>query len=552
MSMSTVAVRITLEGGKQVEGQLEIIGNKGQAALMGIDRSAGRVGVSTGAARQQMIGLGYQLNDLFVQLQSGANPMTALVQQGSQVVGMYAGQGGVKQAFSQFGQLVTGIFTKFPLLTAGVLGTTAVLAGMTHEINQATGASVSMGDTALAVMQTFADYMWSEIQPLWGEFAGWADTAWDGVVSGAKWAGNLFINMWRVAFKSVQVLFGTLPDIVGAAAVEAVNSVIRSIDQMIALAWNGIQGLVNAASFVLSSIPGNEGFTFGQLPAPPVIGAVDNPYAANVGAAGSALWGSVQDIMGEDVMGAFFGDVASRAAANAAARGKDGAGGSAGRGGGGDKPEKEADPTGLAAMMASLEEYATKAQDIGKDIGDALVDAFDAGADAIANFVKTGKFEVGDLVNDMIAQFARLAAQHFITGPLAGLLGDALGGLSGGFGEALSGALTSFDGGGYTGNGPRSGGLDGRGGFLAILHPQEQVVDGLGGLRAMQRAQERLPDGREALRSTGRGESQGGNRGQPTPVVMNVYARDAQSFRQSRGQIAADAARFMQLAGRMR
>jgi len=35
----------------------------------------------------------------------------------------------------------------------------------------------------------------------------------------------------------------------------------------------------------------------------------------------------------------------------------------------------------------------------------------------------------------------------------------------------------SFAGGGYTGNAPRSGGLDGRGGFMAMLHPRETVVD---------------------------------------------------------------------------
>jgi hypothetical protein len=34
-----------------------------------------------------------------------------------------------------------------------------------------------------------------------------------------------------------------------------------------------------------------------------------------------------------------------------------------------------------------------------------------------------------------------------------------------------------FDGGGYTGSGPRSGGLDGKGGFMAMLHPRETVVD---------------------------------------------------------------------------
>jgi len=35
----------------------------------------------------------------------------------------------------------------------------------------------------------------------------------------------------------------------------------------------------------------------------------------------------------------------------------------------------------------------------------------------------------------------------------------------------------SFDGGGYTGNGSRSGGIDGKGGFMALMHPQETVTD---------------------------------------------------------------------------
>lgn len=38
-------------------------------------------------------------------------------------------------------------------------------------------------------------------------------------------------------------------------------------------------------------------------------------------------------------------------------------------------------------------------------------------------------------------------------------------------------SVPSFAGGGYTGNAPRSGGLDGRGGFMAMLHPRETVID---------------------------------------------------------------------------
>lgn len=45
----------------------------------------------------------------------------------------------------------------------------------------------------------------------------------------------------------------------------------------------------------------------------------------------------------------------------------------------------------------------------------------------------------------------------------------------------------SFEGGGFTGIGPRSGGVDGKGGFPAILHPNETVIDhtkgqGMGGV----------------------------------------------------------------------
>ena len=38
-------------------------------------------------------------------------------------------------------------------------------------------------------------------------------------------------------------------------------------------------------------------------------------------------------------------------------------------------------------------------------------------------------------------------------------------------------SVSSFEGGGFTGKGSRSGGLDGKGGFAAILHPNETVVD---------------------------------------------------------------------------
>jgi hypothetical protein len=42
---------------------------------------------------------------------------------------------------------------------------------------------------------------------------------------------------------------------------------------------------------------------------------------------------------------------------------------------------------------------------------------------------------------------------------------------------AVSALMKSFDGGGFTGGGARSGGVDGKGGFMAVMHPNETVID---------------------------------------------------------------------------
>lgn len=65
-----------------------------------------------------------------------------------------------------------------------------------------------------------------------------------------------------------------------------------------------------------------------------------------------------------------------------------------------------------------------------------------------------------NMANAIIADLARMAVRKAITMPLAQSFG-----------------IASFDGGGYTGSGSRSGGVDGKGGFPAILHPNETVVD---------------------------------------------------------------------------
>ncbi|ATX66702.1 tape measure protein [Roseinatronobacter bogoriensis] len=139
---------------------------------------------------------------------------------------------------------------------------------------------------------------------------------------------------------------------------------------------------------------------------------------------------------------------------------------------------------GWAAVTAQLDEYAKAAADWGKGIGDALTGAFTSAENAFADFVTTGKADFRSLANSILADLARIAARQFILGPIANALSGALGGLGGAPLNAMgSGPLASFDGGGHTGFGARSGGLDGRGGFLAVMHPNETVIDHTKGQR---------------------------------------------------------------------
>lgn len=108
----------------------------------------------------------------------------------------------------------------------------------------------------------------------------------------------------------------------------------------------------------------------------------------------------------------------------------------------------------------------------------------DQTTDTFLDLVFTGKASFGDLAASMLRDLARMLIQVKIMQPIFDSLKS--GGAGGGWAAALGG-LFSFDGGGYTGSKPRAGGLDGKGGFLAMLHPQETVVDnyrgqGMGGV----------------------------------------------------------------------
>ena len=108
-----------------------------------------------------------------------------------------------------------------------------------------------------------------------------------------------------------------------------------------------------------------------------------------------------------------------------------------------------------------------------KSAEQALSDAFASIADAFL-----------DMAMQMIQEWLKMQILGIFTGGLGGGGGGGFGGVStpsysptGAFSSGVGGIFPTFEGGGYTGNASRSGGVDGRGGFPAILHPNETVVD---------------------------------------------------------------------------
>ncbi|MCC5967777.1 MAG: phage tail tape measure protein [Natronohydrobacter sp.] len=196
--------------------------------------------------------------------------------------------------------------------------------------------------------------------------------------------------------------------------------------------------------------------------------------------------------------------------------------------------------TGWQAVTAALSDYADKARDIGADIGQALVGAFGAAENAVADFVRKGKLDFRDLVTSMIADLARLAARRFILGPLAGLLSGVLGGAGGLFANI-------FHAGGVVG-GPAPGRMVPA---IAFAGAPRLHSGGWAGLKpdevpAILQRGERVLSRREAAGDGARGAGPDGG----TTVNVTIMARDAESFRQSRTQVAADIARAVNLGRR--
>ena len=102
----------------------------------------------------------------------------------------------------------------------------------------------------------------------------------------------------------------------------------------------------------------------------------------------------------------------------------------------------------------------------------AFTDFFDLTTEKFGDFKELATSVARAVINELIQVFIVQKAVGMVKGTISEI-GSII---SGDFGAAVD-ALSDFDGGGFTGTGVRAGGLDGKGGFMAMVHPNETVID---------------------------------------------------------------------------
>ena len=467
------------------------------AVLKGRAGTIDQVARSSRGAAMRLQQLGYQFNDVGVSIAGGMNPFLVLVQQGTQIAQIYGGgQGGAQQALKDTGNMVTGIVGRFPALTAAVVLGTGAIFGMKSAINETSDVTVTFGDTALAVWQVISEGVWDIIKPAADAIAPWFWAAWDEVLEATIAVGNALINSMAVVADGIATGLSVIPGIFATVFGQAGSAALTKLHDMLWYAGEALNKFARMVNdtFGASLNTANFETQLGWLSekSGKLAQAGDEAKYNAENALGDFL-GRAREQLDSDPLGDFFDAVKNRAQQNARDRLAEEDDGKGGKGSKAKKSPAEKElkkveelAKGWDAVREKLDEYWKDAKDIGPAVGDVLISGFKGAEDAFGEFIKTGKFKFRDLIDTMLVDLAKLTFRQNVLGPVAeglsGVLGGAVGsGLDILFPLNSSGTgtlgLPSFDGGGYTGNAARSGGLDGRGGFLAMMHPDEDVID---------------------------------------------------------------------------
>lgn len=319
-------------------------------------------------------------------------------------------------------------------------------------------------------------------------------------------AVNTIIGSFVGAFNAIIAVWQNMPAAFKRIAQQAVVALIDTLQGGIDAAVGAINGLLEAVSLPTIPAPDLSQFKPGIDEAVDIAGkagdafktAFNGNYTGEGGIGGGALGQLGQDLKNASVTAGELADVMTErlgrpirsitdireALAQLDAEGKDIDIRDWFNGGGGDDDKKGGGGGGgKKGIAAKLSEEAKKVKKVFDDLSGHISSTLGSAFNSLRD--KTKSF--GDVVQDTVVSILNKLTDLMLA-PVWENIGNNLarimigtpgtgGGLSGGWLSGVFKNLLNFDGGGFTGQGSRSGGLDGKGGKLAMVHPNETVID---------------------------------------------------------------------------
>jgi hypothetical protein len=261
---------------------------------------------ASGAAAFRQRQLAVQSLDVAQSLALGMPPMMVAIQQGGQLAGIYAGQGGIKGAFQEATASVMRYVRANPLLVAAGAATAAVFAGLTYEINQTTDVSVGFGDVFMATMQVAADGIKSVLKPAVDAIAPFIQVAWNTSVQYTKTAFNGIIGGGVAAFNAIKTVWSAFPSVMGDLGIQAANMFLGGMEFMVEKSLAAINSVVSQ----INKLPGVD---IGEIGAGGVNFKISNSFSGAASKALNSVMSGISADMNYDYMGTLFDNIKEKA-----------------------------------------------------------------------------------------------------------------------------------------------------------------------------------------------------------------------------------------------
>ena len=251
-------------------------GEQAQIAAANANRAVGQTGQ---LARHHMMNLGFQFQDLGVQIASGANPLTAFIQQGAQIGGIMTqaqiGIGGVVRAFGAMVAAATMAVVTNPILMGIAAAATAAYVafkqfqsavaesgeikdyanslGLTKkELRELENVHVTFGDVLSGVWATISEGL--GLDKVWQSISEFATNAFDVILKGAGMATAGIYAYFAGSFDAIKIVWKNLPAVLGDLFVQAVNLSIKAVEMLVNAALSSINYITTKANGVLTSM----------------------------------------------------------------------------------------------------------------------------------------------------------------------------------------------------------------------------------------------------------------------------------------------------------